>query len=117
MLSSRDEKKRKLDSVLTSIGGNVIAPTGISASELPPEKEMEIFDRKVHRACREMVKSAERELKGLEVPFFCTKEELIFRKGSGEMRKGMVDEEELVRLQKKMLELLEDLCGEEGDGT
>ena len=86
--------------MLTSIGGNVIVPAGISSSELPPEKEVEIYDRKVHKACREMVQNAERELKGLEVPFFCTRERLM-------------EEQVLVELKRKMLVLLEDLCGEE----
>lgn len=109
-LSSRDEKKKKLDSVLESIGGK-LGTTG-GGGELSPEKEVEIFDRKVLRACREMEKEMRRELRALEVPFFCIKEDLILGKGE-EGEKGKITQVELGKLQMRMIELLEDLCGEE----
>lgn len=73
---------------------------------------MEIFDRKVLRACREMEKEMRRELRALEVPFFCIKEDLILGKGE-EGEKGKITQVELGKLQMRMIELLEDLCGEE----
>jgi len=100
LLSTRSEKKRKLDSVLNSLGGKIASSEGVSTIDLPVEKELEIFDRKVWRACGEMVEATRRELGRLEVPFFC-------------VEGGLVGEGELRRLQGKMLELLEDLCGEE----
>jgi len=86
--------------VLNSLGGKIASSEGVSTSDLPVEKELEIFDRKVWRACGEMVEATRRELGRLEVPFFC-------------VEGGLVGEGELRRLQGKILELLEDLCGEE----
>ena len=103
-ISTRSEKKRQLDSVLSSLGGGKtesIAPS--TSSDLPPEKELEIFDRKVHKACKEMVAATTKELERLGVPFFCTDGRLKENFGEGG----------LVKLQMKMLELLEDLCGDE----
>lgn len=108
-LEGRDEKKRKLDSVLTSIGGKVGAN---NSSDLSPEHELEIFDKKVYRACKQMVAATTQELGKMEVPFFCTLLALATENG-GAKRKGAIIQEELMRLQRKMLELLEDLCGEE----
>lgn len=87
--------------MLNSIGGKVDAAGTTNA--LSTEKELEIFDKKVYRACKQMVASTTQELGKLEVPFFCTKV-------------GSMGEEELGRLRGKMLELLEDLCGEEEGG-
>ncbi|KAL2047738.1 hypothetical protein N7G274_000780 [Stereocaulon virgatum] len=105
-LHGRAASRSKLDSVLSSLGGKT-AP--LSQPDLPPEKEMEIYDKKVYRACREMAAATRKELAKLEVPFFCTTKGLV----SGKRRKGTITEEELVGLQKRMLELLEDLCGGE----
>ncbi|MCJ1450179.1 hypothetical protein MMC28_000508 [Mycoblastus sanguinarius] len=105
-LDGRDESRKKLDSVLASVGGNI---TPSSSSTLSPEQEMAIYDTKVHRVCTEMVKAAEKELERLEVPFFCTMKGLIGEKGK--KRKGAIGEEELVDLKGRMLGFLEDLCG------
>lgn len=64
-----------------------------------------------------MIAATERELKGLGVPFFGTRGELIRRDGGlrGGVKatdEGKIEEEELQGLRKKMLELLEDLCKE-----
>lgn len=90
--------------MLNSLGGGKTTPIAPSTTaDLPPEKELEIFDRKVHKACREMVAVTAKELGRLAVPF-------LYAEGQV---KGTFGDGELVRLQKKMLELLEDLCGEE----
>lgn len=73
---------------------------------------MEIYDKKVYRACQEMVAATTKELAKLEVPFFCTTRGLVSGKGTVRT-KGTITEDELVGLQKRMLELLEDLCGGE----
>jgi hypothetical protein len=59
-----------------------------------------------------MVAATTEELGRLEVPFFCTLRALVTEKGKVK-RVGTLGEEELVGFQGKMLELLEDLCGEE----
>jgi hypothetical protein len=108
-LHGRAASRCKLDSVLSSLGGKT-AP--LNQPDLPPEKEMEIYDKKVYRACQEMVAATTKELAKLEVPFFCTTRGLVSGKGTVRT-KGTITEDELVGLQKRMLELLEDLCGGE----
>jgi hypothetical protein len=58
------------------------------------------------------------KLRNLGVPFFGTKSELIRKNGFGSAggskspseKDIMIDEAELVKLQRKMLAILEDLC-------
>jgi len=69
-----------------------------------------------------MTKEFSAKLKSLGVPFFGTKVELVkvAKKDGSEEKgsqisndgKGMIDELELIKLQKKMISLLEDLCGD-----
>ena len=71
-------------------------------SGLSEEEELAVYDRKVHRAQREMIGATEKELRGLGVPGF----------GEGE-----AEGEEGKTLRGRVLGLLEDLCGvEEGEG-
>lgn len=51
----------------------------------------------------------------MEVPFFCTMKRLIGEKEE-RTKKGTTTAAEVIKLQGKMLELLEDLCGEEQGG-
>lgn len=84
-------------------------------------KELETFDMKVHRAQVQMVKEMSTRLRNLGVPFFGTrsdlvipigKEELKGGNGDKELDKGTIHETELVKLQRKMLGMLEDMCNE-----
>ncbi|KAF6221962.1 hypothetical protein HO133_001930 [Letharia lupina] len=112
-LAGREEGRKKLDSVLGSLGGHVNAS---KTDEFSEEEELKMYDRKVYQACREMVAATVKELKKLEVPFFCTVEGLVSPKGDGKAqgkRKGTVSEAELAELRGRMMVLLEDLCGEE----
>lgn len=109
-LKGRDEGRRKLDSVLLSVGGKI---NPITHSDRPPEEELKLYDRKVRRALGELVAAADKELRRLKVPFFCVEEGLVCGKGE-ETEKGMVGKEELGMLRGKMVGLLEDLCGEDG---
>jgi hypothetical protein len=73
---------------------------------------------KVHRAQMQMVREMSTRLRGFGVPFFGTKGELVkpakneVDSGSGRDESGMIDELELVKLQRKMLAFLEDLCSD-----
>jgi hypothetical protein len=99
------------------------ASTGTSSAD-PEElaKELETFDMKVYRAQMQMVKEFTSKLRSLGVPFFGTKVELVRipnkeTDGAGGLKgpkdeKGLVDEAELVKMQKKMLAMLEDLCSD-----
>jgi len=93
--------------------------TNTSPEEL--EKELGTFDMKVYKAQMQMVKEMSTKLKSLGVPFFGTRVDLVKPVGKelsgtdGSVvpeGKGMIDEVELVKLQKKMLAILEDLCND-----
>ncbi|KAL8717928.1 MAG: hypothetical protein Q9181_008259 [Wetmoreana brouardii] len=75
------------------------------------EKELRIYDRKVHKAYGEMVKATEAELNGLGIPFFCLEQELVARAGGEEVGKK-VGERELEALKRRMVEFLEDMVRE-----
>ncbi|KAK4690124.1 hypothetical protein P7C71_g6600, partial [Lecanoromycetidae sp. Uapishka_2] len=114
-LSARGDSRSKLDSVLGSLGGNVTKNGG--EKELSVDEELKIYDKKVHQACQEMEAACIKELRKLEVPFFCTMRGLVTEKGEAgkqiEKKKGTIREEELAVLMGRMLQLLEDLCGGE----
>ncbi|EDN98075.1 hypothetical protein SS1G_12932 [Sclerotinia sclerotiorum 1980 UF-70] len=100
--------------------------TSSGASNTSPEElaqELETFDMKVYRAQTQMVREMNGKLRNLGVPFFGTKSELvritgkaIATNGTGtnatEGEKAMIDEDELVELQRRMLNILEDLCND-----
>ncbi|CAD6574914.1 MAG: hypothetical protein ASARMPRED_006978 [Alectoria sarmentosa] len=112
-LASREEGRKKLDMVLGSLGGHIATS---NSNDLSEEQEMKIYDKKVYNACKEMVAATMKELKKLEVPFFCYMEGLVSPKGDGKAqgkRKGTISEAELADLKGRMMVLLEDLCGEE----
>jgi hypothetical protein len=73
---------------------------------------------KVHRAQMQMVREMSIRLRGFGVPFFGTKGELVRPRGKENEggadgpQSGMINELELVKLQRKMLALLEDLCSD-----
>lgn len=112
-MAGREEGRKKLDSVLGSLGGHIATST---SSDLSEEQELKLYDRKVYKACKEMVAATGKELRKLEVPFFCLGEGLVSPKGDGkaqEKRRGTISEQDLVQLRGRMMVLLEDLCGEE----
>jgi hypothetical protein len=134
---ARKEGQKKLDDVLyvhflslsigdsltayrKAVGGSTAAGTSNTSPE-ELEKELETFDMKVYKAQTQMVKEMSTKLRGLGVPFFGTRVDLVRSTGKessgtegsvGLEEKGMIDEVELVRLQRKMLAILEDLCND-----
>lgn len=84
-------------------------------------RELETFDMKVYKAQLQMIKEFTAKLRSLGVPFFGTKSELVRvrrkgpddgNRGGPEVEQGLIDEADLVKLQKKMLSILEDLCSD-----
>jgi hypothetical protein len=85
-------------------------------------KELVDFDMKVYKAQVQMVTEMTARLRSLGVPFFGTKTELVRMRMKERAKEvgshawkdenRMIDEIELVELQRKMLALLEDLCSE-----
>ncbi len=97
----RDKSRMELDSVLASVGGLAANSSRLQGEAEGDEliKELAIFDRKVHFACRQMVDAAIKEIRELGLPFYC----------AGLSDK--VEKEELKSLREKMLQFLEDSCG------
>lgn len=101
------------------MGGSVTDGTSNSSPE-EMAKELQTFDMKVYRAQAQMVKEMMAALKRLGVPFFGTKSDLVRMAGKegaggggvGKEGNGMIDEGELVKLQRRMLVILEDLCSD-----
>lgn len=86
-------------------------------------RELTLYDRKVHRASVEMVKAMNTGLKEMGVPFFGTQQHLIDRRpvphegmDGGDVGTSSggktIHERELVNLQRKMLDMLQDICAE-----
>ena len=90
--------------------------------------ELTRYDKKVHRACTDMVNATTRELKTLGIPFFGIPPSLLVQDEADNAAvpqrreletvganikntdKSKLRQTEVVGLQKRMLELLEDLC-------
>ena len=101
-----------------AVGGS----TAIGSSNTSPEElaqELETFDMKVYKAQMQMVREMTSKLRNMGVPFFGTRSDLVrfvgkepLDGGGGPDEKAMIDEVDLVKLQRKMLAILEDLCNE-----
>ncbi|KAL4933632.1 uncharacterized protein BDV17DRAFT_286457 [Aspergillus undulatus] len=128
--STRKEKKRELDEVLRKVGAPVDEKEVSTAAE--DATELSSYDTKVHRASRQMADAMLVELKALDVPFFCLSKSLVISgeapagkkmpsEASGDDhagtpttadKQGKLSMDELLALQRRMLELLQDLCRE-----
>ncbi|KAI9793211.1 MAG: hypothetical protein M1816_000632 [Peltula sp. TS41687] len=132
----RKEGRKKLDDVLYALVYRSIRPhIALLADKHPGDteddaNELLLYDRKVHRAAVEMVKAMSSELKDMGVPFFGTRSHLIemgaattatssarntssgqgVDDGGTAPGKTTIDQRELGKLQRKMLEMLEDMC-------
>jgi hypothetical protein len=104
-----------------AVGGTIAS----GYSNTNPEemaRELEVFDMKVHRAQIQMVKEMSSKLQSLGIPFFGTRSDLVrlasriqteeVETSTQNLERGMINEQELVNLQRKMLEILEGLCSE-----
>ncbi|KAJ6081010.1 hypothetical protein N7499_005884 [Penicillium canescens] len=123
----RPEKQKELDAVLRSIGAPVDTKEADTA-EQDFAAEVAAYDTKVYRAASQMTDALISELRGLGIPFFKIRTDLIQDSPSGTGTPGssvaqiqepdltgvssQITKSELVKLQQRMLELLEDLCKE-----
>ena len=113
MQSSRSSTSAQVSALLNSIGGkSVEAKANDSTSN---EKELEAYDKKVYAGLMAMAADFDRQLRGLGVPFYAIKHELVILEEGKELAgsmKGRIDKGELRELQKRILVLLEDLFGD-----
>jgi hypothetical protein len=108
-----------------SVGGAIT--TG--ATNTTPEElasELRTYDMKVHHAQMQMVTEFTTKMKRMGVPFFGTKSDLVRKSKKEDSKadgsttptyepgdeKAKIDEDELIKLQKKIIGILEDLCGD-----
>lgn len=122
--------KRELDDVLRSVGAVARAGGGGSngGDEKTDMQELQLYDRKVHRAAVQMSKAMTTDLETLGVPFFGIEPGLVIEDDAGEDgsggiswkrmqkedaakpdRKGKIAKSELRALQRRMISHLEDM--------
>lgn len=87
-------------------------------------EELANYDAKVYKASAQMADAMTAELRGLKIPFFVIQKSLIQEsseldsseassaQGNGSEGSFQVTKAELASLQRRMLELLQDLCKE-----
>ncbi|PYH43422.1 uncharacterized protein BP01DRAFT_358676 [Aspergillus saccharolyticus JOP 1030-1] len=116
---ARIEKKKELDAVLRSVGAPVDDKKPISTAE-EDQAELLNYDVKVYKASRQMAGAIISELRGLGIPFFSIRDSLILATDAKSgivnpfrQKETLITKQDLVKLQRRMLELLLDLCGEQ----
>ncbi|KAK2808584.1 hypothetical protein FQN50_004616 [Emmonsiellopsis sp. PD_5] len=110
----RAEKKRQLDEVLRSVGG-VVAKDSEAPTPEDDKLEVDTYDKKVYKALTSMSKALDAELRGLGIPFFCIQHKLVSptsTTGSATASSELLSSDDLASLQRRILQLLEDLCKE-----
>lgn len=108
----RSEKEKQVAAMLKSMGG--IAPSTKPVNVEEDQVELHNCDRRIHAAMTKMATEIDRELRGMGVPFYAIKHELVILE-EGPDRAGIagrLDKGELRDLQKRVLQLLEELFKE-----
>ncbi|OJJ42976.1 hypothetical protein ASPZODRAFT_75369 [Penicilliopsis zonata CBS 506.65] len=115
---ARAEKKQQLDEVLRSVG----APIDNKVITTPEEDRAEVarYDAKVYKASVQMAEALHTELRALQMPFFAINRHLVVSEASKDDgnkllnadTQGTVTQDELSALQRRILELLQDICKE-----
>ncbi|KAF1974902.1 hypothetical protein BU23DRAFT_385977, partial [Bimuria novae-zelandiae CBS 107.79] len=113
-VAKRENEQENL--ALLSLPGMSEHITPLRTDEVEKE-ELVQYDKKVYRACQSMVEAQTASLKGLGVPFFGTRPDLMRSEGGEFEVKGgpgakKVTKMELLELQRKMLNHLMELYGD-----
>jgi hypothetical protein len=116
--ASRDTSSAQLTDIFASLG--VVVPTGTASGRdyESERRELSDYDMKVYKQLLAMSGDFDRQLRGLNVPFYAIRHELVILEEGREKQsaiKGRIDKGELRELQKKMLDWLE-LSFPAGDG-
>ncbi|KAJ6109518.1 hypothetical protein N7486_001753 [Penicillium sp. IBT 16267x] len=113
---ARGDKQKELDAVLRSIGAPVDSKEKSTTEE--DQAELTNYDTKIYKASMQMADALTAELRGHQIPFFVLKKSLVQDSSSSAELDGTSDmdpklsKSELIDLQRRMLQLLEDLCKE-----
>ena len=114
---TRSASREKLNIVLANIGGYIDTASESQTRPLVDvEKELRVYDWKVHKAYGEMVKATYMDLGKLGIPVFCIKEDMVVKGGEEAVERGKLGEGELGMLRGRMMEFLEDELQEEVSG-
>ncbi|RMJ23005.1 hypothetical protein PHISP_06119 [Aspergillus sp. HF37] len=110
-LGSRDVRRGELVRVLQSVGAPV---QGSMDGSTPHDDTAELasYDAKVYNASTQMADALVAELKALGVPFFSISPSIVRDGQNGPPAEATLASAELRTLQRRMLELLQDLCRE-----
>lgn len=110
-------------SLRSSVGVPVDTTKEVSTAE-ENETELRIYDEKVYKASVQMIEAMTSELRALGVPFFVIRRDLLVdhpvqpdsredsAKQQEQPRQGPLTRDDLSALQRRMLDLLLDLCRE-----
>jgi hypothetical protein len=117
--SNRAASTAAAHSILASLGTSFAKPASDTSPQVDKDAELLEFDRKVYAAQQSMEAGLTTELKGLGVPFFGVREDVVVKDGGAVVRSGgngedmngsgKVTEEELRNLRRRMVGHLEDL--------
>lgn len=114
MHAGRGQTSAAVASILRNLGG---AETQVVASDLKSHQaELDTYDKQVHTNLMQMHSRFDKELRSLGVPFYVIKHDLVILedgKARTSASQGRIDKGELRELQKRMLQTLEDLFGED----
>ena len=112
--SGRLDNQQKAAELLKSLGGLAVP---IAASDTKADQaELEAFDKKVYKGLMDMAADFDRQLRLMGIPFYAIKHDLVILEAGKEKegaQKGRLDKGELRELQKKMVQTLEDLFGDD----
>ena len=109
--SGRAQRQAQAATLLKAIGG-VVAANPPSEDPEVDRRELEVYDRKVYGELRKMSADFDRQLRGLGVPLFAIRHELVVDRDMDGGAGGRLTKEELKELQRRVLEHLVDLFGE-----
>ncbi len=130
MQASRNSTSLRVSALLSSIGGKTTLnhakpspnPSSSSSKDETSEieknaQELRDYDRKVYAGLVAMTADFDRQLKALNVPFYAIRHDLVVLEEGKEkvgpsVKVGRIDRGELRELQRRVLELLEDLFGD-----
>jgi hypothetical protein len=92
-------------------------PTNQAQTAEEDQTELNTYDAKIYAASNQMAQALTLELRGLGIPFFSIKRDLVTgdhknNDDHDKQHKDKLPREELSALQLRMLELLQDLCKE-----
>ena len=106
----RVEKEKQVAAMLQSMGGiAAVSPAAPDSGE--EEAELRRCDLKTHKAMTKLAMDIDRELRSMGVPFYAIKHEMVILeelKDDG-VQQRKLGKSELKELQKRMLQLLEEL--------